>query len=96
NGLYSVSSRYRLAQSLQTISPTKSGRSLLDSHVWAKLWGSPIQPKLKFFAWKIFNNILPLHDTLAARPIKILTTCSVCHTSVETLQHLLDGCTVAT
>ncbi|CAN0871467.1 hypothetical protein LINGRAHAP2_LOCUS9852 [Linum grandiflorum] len=48
-GLYSVFSGYRLAQSLRPISTPIFGPSLFDSHLWAKLWGSSIQPKLNFF-----------------------------------------------
>ncbi|CAN0858528.1 Uncharacterized mitochondrial protein AtMg00310 [Linum grandiflorum] len=48
-GLYSVSSGYRLAEYLRPTVSSKLGPSLLDSRIWACLWGFPIQPKLKFF-----------------------------------------------
>ncbi|CAN0826558.1 hypothetical protein LINGRAPRIM_LOCUS2294 [Linum grandiflorum] len=96
DGLYTVASGYRLAQSICPAAPSKPGPSLLDPHIWAKVWGSPVQPKLKLFLWKIFHNILPLQDTLAARGISLLPSCPVCHSSEETVQHFLIGCTVAT
>ncbi|CAN0847141.1 hypothetical protein LINGRAHAP2_LOCUS4815 [Linum grandiflorum] len=42
DGLYSVSSSYRLAQSIRPIPIPKSGPLLFDSLLWAQLWASPI------------------------------------------------------
>ncbi|CAN0847378.1 hypothetical protein LINGRAHAP2_LOCUS4943, partial [Linum grandiflorum] len=94
DGLYTVPSGYRLAESFCQEETPKFGPTLVDSHLWATLWGSSIQPKLKFFAWKIFQNILPLQDTLAARSITVPSSCPVCAGSAETLQHLLCECIV--
>ncbi|CAN1849014.1 Uncharacterized mitochondrial protein AtMg00310 [Linum perenne] len=59
NGLYSVSSGYQLAlnkilawKTLQPISPC-------DEILWKKTWAFQVQPKLRFFLWRILNRILP-------------------------------------
>ncbi|CAN1238009.1 Uncharacterized mitochondrial protein AtMg00310 [Linum grandiflorum] len=91
DGLYTVSYGYRLAESLRQIPNQKFGPSLLDSQLWARLWSSSIQPKLKFFAWKIFHNILPLQETLTDRAIAVPSLCPVCAESIKTLHHMLNA-----
>ncbi|CAN0881888.1 hypothetical protein LINGRAHAP2_LOCUS14484 [Linum grandiflorum] len=96
NGLYSVQYGYRLAQSLLLPTQSKYGPTTFDNRLWAMIWGSPIQPKLKFFTWKIFHNILPLQETLAGRNINIVATCQVCGLEDESLHHIFTHCSVAT
>ncbi|CAN0881768.1 hypothetical protein LINGRAHAP2_LOCUS14426 [Linum grandiflorum] len=67
-----------------------------DSHLWAKVWGSQLQPKLKFFLWKIIHNILPTHEILITRQLPIAATCHVCGFNTETIHHLFSHCTIAT
>lgn len=37
--------------------------------IWKRLWGLPIHPKFKVFAWKCFNGAVATNSALAARKI---------------------------
>ncbi|CAN0893121.1 hypothetical protein LINGRAHAP2_LOCUS17967, partial [Linum grandiflorum] len=54
DGLYSVPSGYRLAQSIRVLTSLKFDPPLVNSWLWATVWGSPIQPKLKFLFGNFF------------------------------------------
>ncbi|CAN0856556.1 hypothetical protein LINGRAHAP2_LOCUS6524, partial [Linum grandiflorum] len=94
-GLYTVSSGYRLSQASRVSITSTIGPMLVDSHLWAKLWSSPIQPKLNNFIWKVFHNILPLREALARRSVDVTLNCPVCGQEVETIHHLFQRCVVA-
>ncbi|CAN0886781.1 hypothetical protein LINGRAHAP2_LOCUS15440, partial [Linum grandiflorum] len=94
-GLYTVSSGYRLSQASRVPIPSTIGPMLVDSHLWAKVWSSPIQPKLKIFIWKFFHNILPLREALARHSIDVILNCPVCGQDVGTVHHLFQRCVVA-
>ncbi|CAN0858434.1 hypothetical protein LINGRAHAP2_LOCUS7243, partial [Linum grandiflorum] len=89
-GLYTVSSGYRLSHASRVPISSTIGPMLVDSHLWAKMWSSPIQPKLKFFIWKVFHNILPLREALARRSVDVTLNYPVCGQDVETVHHLFQ------
>ncbi|XP_021767745.1 uncharacterized protein LOC110732135 [Chenopodium quinoa] len=59
---------------------------------WRKLWGLPILPKWKSFAWKVVHSTLPVASTLFVRGISVDPICCFCHREPETVAHLFRGC----
>ncbi|CAN1240044.1 Uncharacterized mitochondrial protein AtMg00310, partial [Linum grandiflorum] len=95
NGEYSAPSGYRFARmALDPPRFPKAGPAIHDSRLWAKVWSLPIQPKLRFFLWKIIQGILPTFDALRQRGVDVDHRCPVCSNSDETLSHLLFSCLV--
>ncbi|CAN1335068.1 Putative ribonuclease H protein At1g65750 [Linum perenne] len=94
NGLYSVSSGYQLAlnkiKAFKTIYPI----SPCDETLWKKTRALQIQPKLRFFLWKILNRILPTKQALAHRKVNSNPLCLVCREEEESVEHLLLFCPI--
>ncbi|CAL1413585.1 unnamed protein product [Linum trigynum] len=96
DGVFSVKSAYHLAVSLEK--RRGSGRASvdwMDRASWIRLWEANIPPKLKVFAWQIFNRILPTTEALISHHIPVLPRCPVCWGGPETLEHLFLDCPVA-
>ncbi|CAN0905436.1 hypothetical protein LINGRAHAP2_LOCUS23667 [Linum grandiflorum] len=95
-GEYTAASGYQFAR-MSLVSPhaSKSGPAIHDSRLWAKIWSLPIQPKLRFFLWKIVHDILPTANTLLQRGVDIEPWCPVCCTSDDTTSHLFFSCIVS-
>ncbi|CAL1409387.1 unnamed protein product [Linum trigynum] len=96
DGIFTVKSAYHLAVTLDK----RSGRwrdmvSWMDKNSWIRLWDANIPPKLKIFAWQIFNHILPTMEALVERKIPVLLRCPVCWGERESLEHLFLYCPVA-
>ncbi|CAN0924763.1 hypothetical protein LINGRAHAP2_LOCUS34376 [Linum grandiflorum] len=66
----------------------KEGPDIHDSRLWAKVWNRPIQPKLRFFCWKVIQGIVPTIDALLTRGLEINALCPVCRTINESLSYL--------
>ncbi|XP_024033517.1 uncharacterized protein LOC112095650 [Citrus clementina] len=79
-GLYSVRSCYKM---LDTLHPPPS------SSAWRKLWLLPIPAKVKNFLWRALTNVLPTADNLLQRRVEVQASCPICHTSSETVFHVL-------
>ncbi|CAN1175048.1 Putative ribonuclease H protein At1g65750 [Linum perenne] len=94
NGQYSTSSGYALSLRSR---PTKDPTCVvapMDPSVWRVVWSLRIQPKLRFFLWRLCHRILPTIDDLNRRGIELPSLCPVCLRQDETLEHLLFNCTV--
>ncbi|KAH9802749.1 reverse transcriptase domain-containing protein [Citrus sinensis] len=85
-GLYSVRSCYRM---LDTLHPPPS------SSAWRKLWLLPVPAKVKHFLWRALTNVLPTADNLLQRRVEVQASCPICHTSSETVFHVLVTCPFA-
>ncbi|CAN1226181.1 LINE-1 retrotransposable element ORF2 protein [Linum grandiflorum] len=96
NGIYSASSGYRLSRTLASNKETQlSGVNLYDEQLWARIWSLQVQPKLRFFLWKVVHGILPTSDALQSRHLDIPSLCPVCHAANESISHLFVSCAVA-
>ncbi|CAN0900718.1 hypothetical protein LINGRAHAP2_LOCUS21001 [Linum grandiflorum] len=71
------------------------GPFIHDSRLWAKVWSLPLQPKLRFFLWKLIHDILPTSEALLHRGIEMDSLCPVCGMCPETISHLFFSCTIA-
>ncbi|CAL1398997.1 unnamed protein product [Linum trigynum] len=96
SGVYTVKSGYRLVErKSRTPGAGKSGCSTMDRGLWIKVWGLPIQPKLKFFVWELLHRILPTMEALLEKKVLVLARCPDCWAREETTEHLFPECPVA-
>ncbi|XVE96889.1 hypothetical protein REPUB_Repub02eG0262600 [Reevesia pubescens] len=91
-GLFSVRSAYFVARKCL-------GKYVDDpelrSPLWKLLWESPVMPKIKFFCWRLFWNILPTRIALKSRGIHLDSSCCVCDSQPETLFHIFFECSLS-
>lgn len=60
-----------------------ANRQILDEEQWRKMWGVKCPSKIKYFFWRMANNMLALWVVLNRRKMKIDNTCSMCHWCME-------------
>ncbi|CAN1126729.1 Putative ribonuclease H protein At1g65750 [Linum perenne] len=94
NGLYSVSSGYQLALNKIPAWKTLHPISPCDETLWKKTWALQVQPKLRFFLWKILNRILPTKQGIFHRRLNVDPLCLVCREGEESVEHLLLFCPI--
>ncbi|CAN1811474.1 hypothetical protein LINPERHAP1_LOCUS26233 [Linum perenne] len=93
SGVYSVSSGYELGmQSRPDL--FSANLSPMEPSTWISIWSLQMQPKLRFFLWKILHRILPtLHGIMVrVRSETIDPLCEICYDAPETVEHLLLHC----
>ncbi|CAN1177238.1 Putative ribonuclease H protein At1g65750 [Linum perenne] len=96
SGVYSTSSGYALAFRLKKPKkPRKVVVQIQGESLWLSTWELPVQPKLKFFLWRMLHRIIPTMDCLVDINMEVHPTCLVCHSAVETLEHLLFECPIS-
>jgi hypothetical protein len=88
NGAFSLHSAYLLLKGLVPANPSPS-----LSTSW--IWKAGITPRIKFFLCLCFHNSLPTCDVLVHRGISLNQGCSLCHSLLETITHVLRDCPVA-
>ncbi|GJU10897.1 monodehydroascorbate reductase [Tanacetum coccineum] len=59
---------------------------------WKELWNLKTLPRVKFFWWKACSNALETHENLSRRGCNCSPICTICCTSVETVEHMLFEC----
>lgn len=92
-GDYSVKTGYFSIHSSDTQSTILLGE--VSTWNWNKhLWLPPLQPKLKFFLWKVATNSLPTGANLQTRGLRGNTACKRCGAE-ETIAHILFHCDIA-
>lgn len=92
-GDYSVKTGYFSIHSSDTQSTILLGE--VSTWNWNKhLWLPPLQPKLKFFLWKVATNSLPTGANLQTRDLRGNTACKRCGAE-ETIAHILFHCDIA-
>ncbi|KAH9748984.1 putative reverse transcriptase/RNA-dependent DNA polymerase [Citrus sinensis] len=79
-GLYMVRSCYRMLDSM--LSPPCNS-------AWRKLWQLPVPAKVKNFLWRAMANVIPTSDNLLQRRVEVQTLCPLCHSSSESIFHIL-------
>lgn len=89
-GLFTVKSAYKVARELmQRENMAKSSDGCAGKRIWAALWKLKIQNKVKVFAWRACNGILPTKMNLANRRIITDVVCPICTRFPETAMHTL-------
>ncbi|CAN1772524.1 Putative ribonuclease H protein At1g65750, partial [Linum perenne] len=94
SGEYSSSSGFALGLSLNEDRSILSA-SPYDDEIWATVWSLKVQPKLRFFLWRLLHRALPTINALNTRDLRLPPLCPVCHLEDETVEHLLFGCFVS-
>lgn len=60
-----------------------------------RLWKAPIPNKIKNFMWRLAKNILPTRHNLQRKGIVLDTSCPLCHSEAETVEHLFMNCNLS-
>ncbi|CAN1163872.1 hypothetical protein LINPERPRIM_LOCUS32849 [Linum perenne] len=96
SGVYSTSSGYELAFRLKkSKKPCKDFVHIQDELLCLSTWEIHVQPKLKFFIWRMLHRINPTMDCLIVRNAEVQPSCLVCHAADESLEHLLFECPIS-
>ena len=66
-----------------------------SSRAWRKLWHLSIPVKVKNFLWRAMSNVLPTADNLLQRRVEVQASCPICHSSPESVFHVLVHCQFA-
>lgn len=94
NGIFSVRSGYRLAQSEDLAGiPSSSSSSMIGW--WKGLWNLSVPSKILIFMWRLCLNRLHNGDNLLFRNIDVPSFCSNCGRSGESVVHVFWFCKVA-
>ncbi|CAN1758518.1 Putative ribonuclease H protein At1g65750 [Linum perenne] len=96
SGTYSASSGYEFVMRSR---PDLFSMNLspMESSIWLSVWSLQIQPKLRFFLWKILHRILPTMHGIKIRiqSETLDSMCLVCFEGPETIEHLLLHCRIS-
>ncbi|CAN1327976.1 hypothetical protein LINPERPRIM_LOCUS34304, partial [Linum perenne] len=96
SGQYSTSSGYVFAYSFRKKKKTPPSLAApTDAILWRSVWSLCIQPKLRFFLWRLCHRILPTIEGLNARDMDLDPLCPVCLQLPETVEHILFSCLVS-
>ncbi|XP_026451995.1 uncharacterized protein LOC113352385 [Papaver somniferum] len=62
---------------------------------WKKVWSLDCLPKIKFFMWKVFAQMLPVNFILMIYNPVVDDCCPLCRNDVESIIHLFFFCPIA-
>ncbi|XP_050240907.1 uncharacterized protein LOC126689771 [Quercus robur] len=65
------------------------------SQVWAKVWKMKVSNKIRVFAWRACQNILPTRENLFRRKVAPDAYCERCNQVPESVLHVLWECGAA-
>ena len=89
-GLFIVKSAYKVARELmRRENVAKSSGGCVRKRIWVALRKLKILNKVKVFAWRACNDILPTKMNLVNRGIIVDAACPICTRFLETTVHVL-------
>ena len=92
-GKFIVRSAYRLAREIEVEGGNIGSLDSMKMHgVWRGVWSMNLPNKIKHFAWKACNGILPTKNSLFRRKITNNNICEDCGGQVETTMRMLCFC----
>jgi hypothetical protein len=72
-----------------------SGGVSSSRHLWAVIWSSQLQPKIRLFMWRACLDILPTRTKLFDKGVLNSFSCQWCGDESETTSHVLWQCEFA-
>lgn len=69
--------------------------SIEDASFWKKVRSLECLPKIKFFMWKVFAQMLPVNSTPKLYNPVVDDCCPLCRNEVESVMHLFIRCPIA-
>ena len=93
NGLFMVKSAYHGA--LELTRCKKKGNcsdGSREKRFWGFLWSLPVPHKIRHFAWRACQDILPTKSMLMMRKVVQDSKCEACGLEAETPGHLFWSC----
>ncbi|KAM6547829.1 hypothetical protein CsatB_019505 [Cannabis sativa] len=90
SGFYTVKSAYKAIQ----MDKGNWGHEMEDL-VWKRLWKIKTPPKVLHFMWKALTQCLPTRTQLQTKHVDVPAACVFCHSSAESISHVLLECQFA-
>jgi hypothetical protein len=70
-----------------------SGGSIpANGFAWRDCWNLKVPNVVKMFLWRTFNNLLPTKVNLKKKVVVQSTSCPICESEEETVEHILWSC----
>ena len=96
NGVFSVKNAYWVAcQTLVAEFSSSSFDGNQERSFWKHLWQINVPHKIRHFAWKACQDILPLKTNLVKRNVLHMATCDGCNVGEEDSIHFFWKCSKA-
>lgn len=93
DGKYTVSSDYKIAHLDFGESRSNDSTSLNNSSLlWKSIWDAKVQPKIKFFCWRLLSNALPTKANIFRRRMSNDGLSPICQQGFESAEHLFTQC----
>jgi hypothetical protein len=95
SGLFSVKSAYFIGRSLKEEARGQCSYVGNLPDIWKDLWNLKVPGKVKMFAWRACQNLLPTRENLCRRRVIQDPSCPCCGLAVESVIHCLWSCPAA-
>jgi hypothetical protein len=93
--MFTVKSAYHIGRVLKEDARGQCSNAARMPDIWRDLWNLKIPSKVKLFAWRACQNLLPTRDNLYKRKVIQDPVCPCCGLEVETIIHSLWSCSAA-
>lgn len=95
SGLFSVKSAYYLGRPLKEEARGQCSYAGNLPDIWKDLWSLKVLGRVKMFAWRACQNLLPTRENLCRRKVIKDPYCPCCGIVVENVIHCLWSCPAA-
>ncbi|KAM7280318.1 hypothetical protein ACFE04_007452 [Oxalis oulophora] len=92
NGVYSVKSGYHVACKILFGASSYQLSNSSAFQFWKKIWDISLPPQIRFFAWRLCNDTLPLKPNLLKKGMCVPSNCDICLDHEENSLHLFLNC----
>ncbi|XP_041011384.1 uncharacterized protein LOC121255176 [Juglans microcarpa x Juglans regia] len=92
NGKFTVKSAYKMIQEIETSGDGETSLQMGDRSLWRKIWHMEVSRKIKAFAWKACNDILPTLINLRRKKVEVDSKCCFYQIHEEDITHALLNC----
>ncbi|OUZ99671.1 Reverse transcriptase zinc-binding domain [Macleaya cordata] len=91
-GMFTPKSFYRVLSDLE---PSTSIASIVSSFPWKQFWKlDQCSPRVKMFIWRILSGAIAVRSSIGRFIKDVPIECPLCHSTVETVDHLFAQCDV--